>query len=52
MDSQHTKALLAEACEDAAWNADSHKILKRGKVDGRSVQMLVDTGCDRTIVSA
>ena len=26
--------------------------MRRTTVDGRPVQMLVDTGCDRTIVSA
>ena len=46
------KALFAGACQDVAWNEDSYKYLRRGTVDGRPVQMLVDTGCDRTIVSA
>lgn len=47
----NTKALFAGACDDVAWNKDSYKYLKRGTVDGRPVQMLVDTGADRTIVS-
>ena len=46
------KALFAEACQDIAWNEDSFKYLRRGTVDGRPAQMLVDTGSDRTIVSA
>ncbi len=36
---QNTKALFAGACEDVAWNEDSHKFLKRGEVNGRPVQM-------------
>ena len=48
----NSKALFAEACQDITWNEDSYKYLKRGTVDGRPVQMLVDTGSDRTIVSA
>ena len=49
----NTKALFAEAaCEDIAWNEDSYKYLKLGTVDGRPVQVLVDIGSDRTIVSA
>ena len=47
-----SKALFAEACDNVAWNEDSIKYLRRGTVDGRPVQMLVDTGSDRTIVSA
>ena len=49
---QNWKGLFAGACEDVAWNEDSQKYLKRGTVDGKPVQMLVDTGCDRTIISA
>ena len=51
-DRQNSKALFAEACQDIAWNEDSFKYLRRGTVDGRPAQMLVDTGSDRTIVSA
>ena len=47
-----SKALLSEACEEVAWDASSHKYLRRGTLNGRPVQMLVDTGCDRTMVSA
>ena len=35
-----------------AWDASSHKYLRRGTLNGRPVQMLLDTGCDRTMVSA
>lgn len=44
--------MFSRVCPDVAWNTDSHKYLKKGKVDGRSVRMLVDTGCDRTMVRA
>ena len=43
---------FSKACTDIAWNTESHKYLGRGKVDGRPVRMLVDTGCDRTMVRA
>ena len=46
------KALLSEACGEMAWDASSHKHLRRGTLNGRPVQMLVDTGCDRTMVLA
>uniref|UniRef100_A0A1X7V3C9 CCHC-type domain-containing protein n=1 Tax=Amphimedon queenslandica TaxID=400682 RepID=A0A1X7V3C9_AMPQE len=46
------KAMFAGACDDVAWNEDSYKYLKRGTLNGRQVQMLVDTGADRTIVAA
>ena len=46
------QGLFSKVCPDVAWNTDSHKYLKRGKVDGQSVRMLVDTGCDRTMVRA
>ena len=39
-----SKALLSEACEEVAWDASSHKYLRRGTLNGRPVQMLVDTG--------
>ena len=45
-------SLFAEACQDVAWNEDSTKYLRRGAVNGRPVQMLVDTGSDCTIVAA
>ena len=35
-----------------AWNERSRKYLRRGDLDGRSVQMLVDSGCSQTMVSA
>ena len=46
------QAYFSEVCPDVAWNTDSHKYLGRGKVDGKAVRMLVDTGCDRTMVRA
>ena len=41
-----SKALFPEACEDIAWNEGSCMYQKRGTVDGRPVQMLVDMGSD------
>lgn len=35
-----------------SWNGDSEIFLKRAKVNGRPGQMLIDTGCNSTIVSA
>ena len=46
------KAMFAGACDDVAWNEDSYKDLKQGTLNGRRVQMLVDTGSDKTIVAA
>ncbi len=48
---KESKTLFAEACEDVAWNPDSEKYL-RGTINGKPVQMLIDTGSDRTIVAA
>ena len=47
-----TRALYAKKCDEVAWNVDSHKYLRRGTLEGRPVQMLVDTGCEMTMVSA
>ena len=41
-----------QACTDVAWNTEGSKYLRRGTVDGRRVQVLIDTGCDQTMVSA
>ena len=41
-----------QACMDVAWNTDSSKYLRRGTVDGRRDQIIIDTGCDQTMVSA
>ena len=41
-----------QACTDMAWNTDSNKYLRRRTVDGQRVQILTDTGCDQTMVSA
>ena len=46
------RGLLGKSCEEVAWNMDSHKYLRRGTLDGRTVQMLIDTGCDRTMVAS
>lgn len=44
--------MFAGACDNVAWNEDSYKDLKQGTLNGRRVQMLVDTGSDKTIVAA
>ena len=46
------KALYGGTCREVAWNEQSYKYIRRGRLDGRSVQMLVDTGADRTMVAA
>ena len=43
--------MFADVCEDMAWKEDNNKYLKKRRVDGKTVQMLVDTGSDRTIIS-
>ena len=40
-----------QACTDVAWNTDSNKYLQHGTMDGWRVQILIDTGCDQTMVS-
>ena len=47
-----SKTLYAKGCDEVAWNERSRKYLRRGNLDGRSVQMLVDSGCSQTMVSA
>ena len=48
------KGLYAAAghCDEVAWNARSRKYLRHGTLEGRLVRILVDTGCDRTMISA
>lgn len=46
------KGLHSRACDEVTWNAQSQKYLRRGRLDGRRVQMLMDTGCDHTMVLA
>ena len=50
--SARPQALYGGSCREVAWNEQSYKYLRRGRLDGRSVQMLVDTGADRTMVAA
>jgi len=50
---QDTKpALSGTGCHEVAWNKESQKYLRRGTLNGRVVQMLIDTGCTKTMVSA
>ena len=44
--------MFAGVCDDIAWNEDSYKYLKQGTLNEWQVQMLVDTGAERTIVAA
>ena len=44
--------LSGTGCQEVAWNKESQKYLRRGTLDGRPVQMLIDTGCTSTMVSA
>ena len=46
------KGLSAQACDEIAWNAERRKYLRRGKLDRWHVQILLDTGCDHTMVLA
>ena len=47
-----TRALYTKTCDEVAWNVESHKYLRRRTSEGQPVQMLVDTGCEMTMVSA
>ena len=38
-------------CSKVSWNQGSQKYLRRETLNGKSVQMLIDTGCTKTIVS-
>ena len=46
------KGWYSRACDEITWNAQSQKYLCRGRLDGQRVQMLMDTGCDHTMVLA
>ena len=39
-------------CSKVTWNQGSQKYLRRGTLNGKSVQMLIDTGCTKTMVSS
>ena len=45
-------ALSGKGCNEIAWNKGSLKFLRRGMLNGKPVQMLIDTGCTKTMVSA
>ena len=47
-------ALSSKGCNEIAWNKGSQKFLRRGiaMLNGKPVQMLIDTGCTKTMVSA
>ena len=44
-------ALSGKGCNEIAWNKESKKFLQRGMLNGKPVQMLIDTGCTKTMVS-
>ena len=37
---------------EVAWNPGSKKFLRHGKLNGKPVQMLIDTGCTQTMVAS
>ena len=45
-------AFYGDACQEVAWTEESEKSLKRGLLEGKPVQVLIDTGCSRTMVSS
>ena len=49
---QTNAGLSGMACDEVAWNKESQKYLHRGMLNGKPVQMLIDTGCTKTMVSA
>ena len=44
--------LSGTGCQEVAWNKESQKYLRQGTLDSRAIQMLIDTGCANTMVSA
>ena len=44
--------LSGKGCDEIAWNKRSQKFLRRGTLNGKPVQMLIDTGCTKTMVCA
>ena len=51
-DRQVKPALSDVRCDEVAWNKGSQKYLRRGMLNGKPVQMLIDTGYTKTMVSA
>ena len=45
-------ALSGKGCNEIAWNKWSQKFLRRGMLNGKPLQMLIDSGCTKTMVSA
>ena len=45
-------ALFGGSRPEVAWNQESEKYLRRGQLDGRPVQVLIDTGSSCTMVRA
>ena len=43
--------MFAGVCDNIAWNKGSYKYIKQGNLNGWRVQMLLDTGADRTFVA-
>ena len=54
---QATKPMLSDmghytGCSKVTWNQGSQKYLCRSTLNGKSVQILIDTGCTKTMVSS
>ena len=47
-----SKVLFASTCSEVDGNEDSQKHFCQGRIEGQAAKMLVDTGCDMTMVSA
>ena len=50
--SASSKALVGGVCHDMAWDESNQKHQCWGSVNKKPARMLVDTGCDMTMVSA
>jgi len=48
---QTNAGLSGKVCDEVTWNKESQKYLQHGKLIGKPVQMLIDTGCTKTMVS-
>ena len=44
--------LSGVSCDEVVWNRGSQRCLHRGTLNGKPVQMLIDTGCTKIMASA
>ena len=49
---QTNAGLIGKDCDKVTWNRESQKYLHCGTLNGKRVQILIETGCTNTMVSA